>query len=49
MSPDWKKLFCGHKNASNTLVEGTLTHLDEAGKYRVIVEFSSTELYHEQF
>ncbi len=40
VSPDWKKPFRGHIDASNTAVGGTLTQLDEAGKDRVIAFYS---------
>ncbi len=40
VAPDWKKLFRGHIDASNTSVGGTLTQLDDCGKDRVIAFFS---------
>ena len=40
VSPDWKKPFRGHIDASNTAVGETLTKLDEAGKDRVIAFYS---------
>ena len=40
VSPDWKKPFRGHIDASQTAVGGTLTQLDENGKDRVIAYFS---------
>ena len=40
VSPNWKKPFRGHIDASNMAVGGTLTQLDEEGKDRVIAFFS---------
>ena len=40
VSPDWKKPFRGHVDASQTAVGGTLTQLDEHGRDRVISFFS---------
>lgn len=40
VSPDWKKPFRGHIDASNTSVGGTLTQLDDCGKDKVIAFFS---------
>ena len=40
VSPDWKKPFRGHVDASQTAVGGTLTQLDDHGRDRVIAFFS---------
>ena len=40
VSPDWKKPFRGHIDASSSAVGGTLTQLDDAGKDRVIAFYS---------
>ena len=40
VSPDWKKPFRGHVDASQTAIGGTLTQLDENGRYRVIAFYS---------
>ena len=40
VSPNWKKNFRGHFDASQTAVGSTLTQLDENGKDRVIDFYS---------
>ena len=40
VSPDWKKPFRGHVDASQTAIGGTLTQLDENGRDRVIAFYS---------